>query len=100
MGVPKEDNDPDYHRESLLTMARAKGPIAKLLLVHGTVDDNVYFRHSLRLSDALFREGKDYDILPLSGLTHLVPDPIVTQRLYGRFVSFFRKHLGTPEAAK
>jgi dipeptidyl-peptidase-4 len=100
MGVPKDDTDPDYNRESLLTMARAKGPIAPLLLVHGTVDDNVYFRQTLRLSDTLFREGKDFDILPLSGLTHLVPDPIVTQRLYGRFVGFFRKHLGTPEAAK
>ena len=93
LGVPKDDNDPDYARESLLTMAREKRAIAPLLLVHGTVDDNVYFRHSLRLSDVLFREGKEYEILPLPGLTHLVPDPVVTQRLYARFVTFFRKHL-------
>ncbi|MGL4552221.1 MAG: prolyl oligopeptidase family serine peptidase, partial [Gemmataceae bacterium] len=99
MGVPGED-DPDYKRESLLTMAKGRGPVAPLLLVHGTADDNVYFRHTLRLADALFREGKEFDVLPLSGLTHLVPDPVVTRRLYGRFVGFFHKHLGKPEAVK
>ncbi len=28
-----------------------------LFVVHGTADDNVYFLHSLRLTDALFRAG-------------------------------------------
>jgi dipeptidyl-peptidase-4 len=71
-----------------------------LLLVHGTADDNVYFRHTLKLADALFREGKEFELLPLSGLTHMVPDPVVTQRLYGRFAAFFGKHLGKPVRAK
>ncbi len=31
---------------------------------------------------------------------HLVPDPVVTKRLYGRFVGFFHKHLGKPKAGK
>jgi dipeptidyl-peptidase-4 len=66
--------------------------------LHGTADDNVYFRHSLKLVDALFRAGKDFDMLPLSGLTHMVPDPLVTERLHGRIVDFFHKHLGKPTA--
>ena len=33
-----------------------------LLILHGTADDNVYFRHSLRLVDALFRHGKDFEM--------------------------------------
>jgi dipeptidyl-peptidase-4 len=61
------------------------------------VDDNVYFRHTLRLSDALFRAGKDFDLLPLAGLTHMVPDPEVNQRLYGKFAAYFRQHLGSPK---
>jgi dipeptidyl-peptidase-4 len=93
LGLPETDAAA-YREASLLTWAAdLKCP---LLLVHGTADDNVYFRHTLKLADALFRAGKDFDLLPLSGLTHMVPDPVVTQRLYGRFALFFRKHLGTP----
>jgi dipeptidyl-peptidase-4 len=93
MGLPK-DNPEAYKEASLLTYAaKLERP---LLLVHGTADDNVYFRHSLKLADALFREGKDFEMLPLSGLTHQLPDPVVTQRLYSRFVRFFQKHLGKP----
>ena len=84
-----------YEEASLLPLAaKLERP---LLLVHGTADDNVYFRHTLRLADALFRAGKDFELLPLPGLTHMVPDPVVTQRLYGRFVHFFHKHLGKPK---
>jgi dipeptidyl-peptidase 4 len=94
MGLP-EDNKEAYKEASLLTYAKdLKRP---LLLVHGTADDNVYFRHSLRLADALFREGKDFEMLPLSGSTHMAPDPVATQRLYERLVRHFQKHLGKPE---
>ena len=65
-----------------------------LLLIHGTSDDNVYFSHSMKLSDALFRAGKPHDFLPLSGFTHMVPDPLVTKRLYGRIASWLLEHLG------
>jgi dipeptidyl-peptidase-4 len=60
-----------------------------LLLVHGTVDDNVYFLHSMKLADPLFRAGKEFEFLPLPGFTHSVPDPLVTKRLYGRIAEFF-----------
>ena len=39
-------------------------------------------------------------MLPLSGLTHMVPDPVVTERLWTRVSGNFQKHLGKPEAAK
>jgi dipeptidyl-peptidase-4 len=55
-----------------------------LLLVHGTGDDNVYFFHTLKLADALFRAGKRFELLPLSGFTHLVPDADVRERLWAR----------------
>jgi dipeptidyl-peptidase-4 len=67
-----------------------------LLIVHGTADDNVYFSHAIKLSDALFRAGRRHELLPLAGLTHMVPDPIVTQRLQTRIIEFFRTHLGGP----
>ena len=68
-----------------------------LLLIHGTGDDNVYFRHTLKLVDALFRAGKPCDVLPLSGLTHMVPDPIVNEQLYSRLARHFKRHLDADE---
>jgi len=35
----------------------------KLLLVHGLIDENVHFRHSARLINALIRANKPYDLL-------------------------------------
>ena len=83
-----------YKEGSLLTYAA--GLKRPLLLIHGTNDDNVYFRHSLRLADALLRAGKDFEFLPLSG-THMVADPRVMASLHGRIARFMRKHLGGPE---
>jgi dipeptidyl-peptidase-4 len=95
LGLPEADPDA-YKEASLLTYAAdLKRP---LLLIHGTADDNVYFRHTLKLTNALFRAGKDFDLLPLAGMTHMTPDPVVTERLYGRIAGHFQKHLGKPEA--
>jgi dipeptidyl-peptidase 4 len=95
MGLP-DANRAGYDSASVLTYAaRLERP---LLLVHGTVDDNVYFLHSMKLVDALFRAGKPFEFLPLAGFTHMVPDPIVTARLYGRIESFFADKLGKSAA--
>jgi dipeptidyl-peptidase-4 len=97
LGLPK-DNPEAYRESSLLPLAgKLKRP---LLLVHGTADDNVYFRHTLRLTDALFREGKEFEVLPLPSLTHMVPDPVVTERLWTRIAGHFSKHLGRPTEAR
>ncbi len=80
-----------YDRSSLLTYAEKLD--RPLLIMHGTADDNVYFFHSLKLSDALFRAGRPHEILPLSGLTHMVPDPVVTERQWERVMRFFRERL-------
>ncbi|SEL74262.1 dipeptidyl-peptidase-4 [Stigmatella aurantiaca] len=93
LGLPQEHPEA-YEKSSLLTYARDMSkPMRPLLLVHGTADDNVYFFHTLKLSDALFRAGKPHDLLPLSGLTHMVPDPLVTQRQNEWVLGYFQKHL-------
>jgi dipeptidyl-peptidase-4 len=88
LGLPEEDPEA-YRVSNVLTYAdKLQG---KLLLVHGTADDNVYFQHSVKLTDALFRAGQEFDFLPLRGLTHMTPDPIVTKRLYGRMMEYFEQ---------
>lgn len=94
MGLP--DADPDGYKEAnLLTYANKLD--SALLLLHGTADDNVYFRHTLKLVDALFRNGQHFEVLPLSGLTHMVPDPVVTERLWTLIATHFQKHLNAKQ---
>ncbi len=94
LGTPH--TQPQAYEKSNL-MNRAHKLTRPLLLVHGSADDNVYFRHSLRLSDALFRNGQPYELLVLPGITHSFrPDVTVTQQLWSRSVEFFQKNLGAP----
>jgi dipeptidyl-peptidase-4 len=84
LGLPDADKAA-YDKSSLLTYA---GKLERpLLIVHGTRDDNVYFMNSLKLADALFRAGKRFSLLPLSGLTHMVPEPTVIERLHERIAA-------------
>jgi dipeptidyl-peptidase-4 len=92
MGLLPESKK-QYDEASLLPLAKdLKRP---LLLVHGTADDNVYYRHSLKLVNALFRAGKDFDSLPLPGITHMyTSDAVVMERLWAKTATFFKTHLG------
>jgi dipeptidyl-peptidase-4 len=86
LGTP-QTNPQGYARSSLLTYAQdLKRP---LLLIHGTADDNVYFFHTLKLSDALTRAGIAHEVLPLCGFTHMVPEPAMLSRLWGAIARHF-----------
>ena len=97
LGLPGDPGDV-YEKSSLLPLA--PGLERPLLLVHGTTDDNVFFLHSLQLSDRLFRAGRVHQFLPLGGYTHMVADPVMLESLSRRVVEFFRTALGPGEAAK
>lgn len=102
LGLPEaESEDGPYHRSSVLTYAAIEPPEGStrpLLIVHGTADDNVYFSHAIKLSDAMFRAGRPFDFLPLAGFTHMVPEPNVSRRLQTRIIGFFTQRLGAPAA--
>jgi dipeptidyl-peptidase 4 len=85
-----------YDEASLIPLAKdLKRP---LMLVHGTADDNVYYRHTLKLSNALFRAGKEFEAVALPGVTHMYSaDPAVMERLWVKNAEFFKKHLGEPK---
>jgi len=95
--VPDENKD-GYDKSSLLTYA--PGLSRTLVLAHGTNDDNVYFFHTLKLSEALFRAGRQFALLPLAGFTHMVPDPVVTEQLQTRVMKFLLDVLQAPNAPK
>lgn len=91
LGIPPAA-DAVYARNGLLGYApELRRP---LLLLHGTSDDNVYFFHSLKLANGLFRAGRPFEFVPLSGFTHLVADPVVLERESRLEASFLKAHLG------
>ena len=64
-----------------------------LMLIHGLADDNVFAAHTLRLSTELLKAGKPHEVLPLSGVSHMTPQPEVAENLLHMQVGFFRRHL-------
>jgi dipeptidyl-peptidase-4 len=64
-----------------------------LLLVHGTLDDNVAFAHTLRMSAALLAAGREHTVLPLPGQSHIVSDEVAGARLLTAQLAFLDKAL-------
>ncbi len=60
LGTPQVNPDA-YRKSSPLTYASGlKNP---LLMIHGLKDDNVHAQDTLRMVDALVKEGKDFDLM-------------------------------------
>jgi dipeptidyl-peptidase-4 len=68
MGTPS--TNPDGYRLSSV-IANVSGIVGRLLLVHGLIDENVHFRHTARLINALTRERKPYELLLFPDERHL-----------------------------
>jgi len=94
MGLP-ESNAAGYRASSALTWAQDL--VRPLLILHGTADDNVYFMHSLKLCDALFRSGASFEMVPLGGYTHMVADSIGVTQVNQRIARHFRRTLGVAQ---
>ena len=60
MGLPG-DNPQGYQNSSV--MHHVEQITGRLLLVHGLIDENVHFRHTARLINALIRARKPYELL-------------------------------------
>ena len=65
----------------------------KLLIAHGTADDNVHFANTLSLIDKLIEDGKDVEVMPFPGRGHGVSDPPARIVLMNRVTKFFVENL-------
>jgi dipeptidyl-peptidase-4 len=90
MGTP-QTNPTGYAEGSV--MRHIEGMRGKLLLVHGLLDENVHFRHTARLINALTRARKPYELLLFPDERHMPRH--LTDRVYQneRVIGFFREHL-------
>ena len=90
LGNPSEHPDVYRHNSLLEQSDNLQRP---LLLIHGTADDNVVFAHTLQLSSHLLANKGEHSVLPLSGVTHMTPQEVVSENIALQSVAFFRKHL-------
>jgi dipeptidyl-peptidase-4 len=60
MGTPQE-NPQGYENSSVLKYVEAMR--GKLMIIHGLIDENVHFRHTARLINALIQARKPYELL-------------------------------------
>lgn len=68
MGTP-QNNPEGYQQASVL--AHVDKLQGKLMLVHGLIDENVHFRHTARLINALIQARKPYELLLFPDERHM-----------------------------
>jgi dipeptidyl-peptidase-4 len=90
MGTPR-DNPEGYRAASVLPLA--PGLEGRLLIIHGMADENVHFRHTARLVNALNAAGKEYDLLVFPDERHLPRGEEDRVHLERRLVRHFDRHL-------
>jgi dipeptidyl-peptidase-4 len=90
MGTPAENSE-GYAGGSVLE--QVGGIRGKLLVIHGMLDENVHFRHTARLINALNRARKPYDVLLFPDERHMPRLPADRVYLNERIVEYFRAHL-------
>jgi dipeptidyl-peptidase-4 len=90
MKLPKE-NPEGYEASAPLTHAAKLG--SKLLLLHGTADDNVHMQQTIAFADALNMARKGYAFVPFAGMKHGPRDPAVRHAVNQRILSFFEENL-------
>ncbi|MGA8041662.1 MAG: alpha/beta fold hydrolase [Terracidiphilus sp.] len=68
----------------------------RLLLVHGTGDDNVHMENSIQFIQALIEAEKPYDLQLYPRKTHSIQGPDVRTHLYNRILAQFEMYLMPP----
>jgi dipeptidyl-peptidase-4 len=90
MAMPQ--NNPDGYQDSSV-MAHIPNLRGDLMITHGLIDENVHFRHTARLINALNRAHKPYELLIFPDERHMprrLEDRVYMEE---RIVRFLKEHL-------
>ena len=91
MGLP-QDNPDGYKAGSSINFA--DGLQGKLLLVHGSGDDNVHYQGTELLVNRLIELGKPFDFMTYPGRTHAIIEGKGTAyHLYSLLARYLKEHL-------
>ena len=91
MGLPQE-NIEGYRIGSPINFA--EGLKGRLLVVHGSGDDNVHYQGTERLVNRLVELGKPFDFMVYPNRTHSIAEgPGTTPHVYQLIARYFWQHL-------
>ena len=94
----KKNTDGSTNYDSQANQLLAKNLKGKLLLAHGTMDDNVSPSNTLLVVDALIKANKDFDLILFPNKRHVYGD--MTDYMTRRRWDYFVKHLKNMEPPK
>lgn len=91
MGLPTGNED-GYRRGSAINFA--EGLKGRLLIIHGSGDDNVHYQGTERLVNRLVALGKPFDLMVYPNRTHSISEgPGTTPHVYQLIARYFVEHL-------
>ncbi|MEW5764104.1 MAG: DPP IV N-terminal domain-containing protein [Acidobacteriota bacterium] len=90
LGLPAEN--PEGYRESSPVYAAA-ALSGRLLMMHGLSDDNVHFQNSVRMAEALLKEGRPFETAYYPGQNHGIRERTHRRDLFERMLAFFEEAL-------
>ncbi|MBC7796697.1 MAG: DPP IV N-terminal domain-containing protein, partial [Pyrinomonadaceae bacterium] len=85
-------NNPEGYAKSSVVKA-AKNLKGKLLLVHGTIDDNVHLQNSMQLVYELQKADKPFQMMFYPTARHGVSNPLQVRHLYKTMTDFILANL-------
>jgi len=95
LGEPAESSQIYKDFSVINSAATLKG---RLLLVHGTGDDNVHIENSVQFIQKLIEAGIPYDLQIYPRKTHSIAGPDVRTHLFNRILAHFEEYLKPPAA--
>ena len=98
MGLPSE-NAEGYRLGSPITFAKQLE--GKLLVVHGTGDDNCHYQGVELLMNELIKHNKQFSVMPYPNRSHSISEGANTTRhLYGLMSRFLEENLPVADSVE
>ena len=96
MMLPK--NNPDGYERTAPQKAAANLH-GQLLLIHGTMDDNVHMANTMQFAYELQKAGKPFELMLYPKSRHGVTEPLLVRHLHERMLDFTLRTLKPEPAA-
>ena len=90
-GLP-QDNPKGYDDNSPLSHAKKLAERTKLLIIHGTADDNVHFQNTMEMCRRLNAAGKHYDMMVYPDQNHSMR-PTATTHVRQKMIDYTLQNL-------